>query len=358
MRASRAVSESVADAAQLVVELMRTHGVAGLPRNYEIYYEAYAGSNDKLQAEIAALGDRPEQAELDRIGREFFAASNRDNIVENAHDSVMSKIEEVMTLLHREKHSLEKYGIILDKTSAGLNDKQQLTTDLLRKIVGIMAIATDTTIEQGRQIVNSIAGTSAELAEVKSMLVEYKRLADTDPLTQIWNRRAFDRVMSRIYEHRKGILFNALILADIDRFKDINDRYGHPFGDRILQHVAQILKSSVNEAATVARTGGEEFAIIVDGLTEEAVVALADGMRGEIERTPFLSMDATGARDQVTISMGVCMASEAGGPQDLYEKADQALYASKLNGRNKVTKYPVPGAVKPRKNWLLYHTEP
>src|SRR5690606_31046723 len=126
---------------------------------------------------------------------------------------------------------------------------------------------------------------------------------------------AFDRTMARIYEHNKGIIFNALVLADIDRFKDINDRFGHPFGDRVLQHVAQIMKACVSSGMTVARTGGEEFAIIVDGLTEDATVALADTVRAHIERTPFLVADAQGSRDRVTVSMGVCMASEAAGPQ-------------------------------------------
>ncbi len=357
MQASRAVAESAADAAHLVVDTMRRMGVAGLPRNYEIFYEACAGANDALRVALADLGDRPSQAALDKIARDFFAANNRDSIVETAHQSIVSKIEEVMDLLHRERNSLEKYGVILDKTSAGLDGKQNLTTDLLRKIVGIMAIATDTTIEQGRQIVSSIADTSAELAEVKGMLLEYKTLADTDPLTQIWNRRAFDRAMGAIYENNKGILFSALILADIDKFKDINDRYGHPFGDRVLQHVAQVIKANVNGTTTVARTGGEEFAIIVEGLTEDATVSLADMLRSVIERTPFLITDAKGARDNLTVSMGVCMATEATGPQDLYEKADQALYTSKLNGRNKVTKYPVAGPAMQRKSWLLYRTD-
>lgn len=357
MGASLTMTESAADAAHVVVNVMRRAGVAGLPRNYEIFYEAYAGANEKLRRALAALGERPEQAALDKLARDFFAASNRETIVETAHQSIMEKIEEVLDLLHRERNSLEKYGIILDKTSAGLSNKQNLTTDLLRKIVGIMAIATDTTIEQGRQIVSSISGTSAELAEVKTMLLEYKALADTDPLTQIANRRAFDRAMAQIYEGPKGIIFHALILADIDRFKEINDRFGHPFGDRVLQHVAQIMRGTVAAEMMVARTGGEEFAIIVEGLTEDATVELADTLRRHIERTPFLVGESQGARDRVTVSMGVCMASEAGGPQDLYEKADRALYVSKNDGRNKVTKYPFAGPSKQRKGWMLYRTE-
>jgi diguanylate cyclase len=83
--------------------------------------------------------------------------------------------------------------------------------------------------------------TSAELDHVKSTLEEYKKLADTDALTQIWNRRAFDRAMTRVYSSEKSKMFGALILGDIDMFKSVNDRHGHPIGDRILQLVARLI---------------------------------------------------------------------------------------------------------------------
>ena len=237
---SKAEHETTADTAFAIADIMHRMGVAALPRNYEIFYEAHAGSNDALRKALETLGPRPEQTDLDQLSRDFFAPSNQAGIVDNAHDAIMGKIEEIVGLLHRERNSLEKYGIILDQTSAGLTGKQQVTTDMLRKIVGIMAMATDTTIAQGRQIATSIADTSAELAEVKEKLVEYKKLADTDPLTQVWNRRAFDRQMARICSDKKSVLFSALILADIDRFKDINYHHGHPVGDKVLQHIARV----------------------------------------------------------------------------------------------------------------------
>src|SRR5690606_16797924 len=136
----------------------------------------------------------------------------------------------------------------------------------------------------------------------------------------------------------------ALILADIDRFKEVNDRYGHPVGDKILQQVARIFKASSTANMFVARTGGEEFAIIVEGLTEASTIALADDIRAIVEKTPFLGIEGGAARENVTVSLGVCMASEAQGPEDLYAKADRALYASKLGGRNRVSRFPVPGS--------------
>ena len=200
-----------------------------------------------------------------------------------------------------------------------------------------MSTATSSTIDHGRQAVSYLGDKSTELENVKSKLEEYKRLADTDPLTHIWNRRAFDRRISRIYNSRKGVMFNALILADIDRFKEINDRYGHPVGDKIIQIIAEILQTNSRGDMFVARTGGEEFALIVDGGSVEATYAFADRLRAIIAETPFANSQTRVNYGPITISMGICMASEADGPEDLYAKADRALYRSKVNGRNQVT---------------------
>ncbi len=357
MQPSTAITEGARDAAHSIADIMNKAGVVGLPRNYEIYYEAYAVSNESLRVALSKLGPRPSQQDLDQLSRDFFAVHNREGIVESAHDQITDKIAEVTTLLMRERNSLEKYGTILDRTSAGLNGRQAINADILRKIVGIMAVATDSTIEQGRQIASSIADTSAELEEVKSKLVEYKKLADTDPLTQLRNRRAFDRAMSAIYNDEKGRLFNALIVADIDRFKDVNDQYGHPVGDRVLQHLARVLTSYSTDNMLVARTGGEEFGIIVEGLREEATVALAEDVRVAVEKSSFSDSSGLELGGSITVSVGVCMASEANDAEDLYAKADRALYASKSGGRNRVTKYPVPGRNPERKNWMIYRTD-
>ena len=357
MQASMAISEGVKDTARSVVEAMGKAGVIGLPRNYELYYEAYAGSNETLRVALSKLGPKPRQQDLDQLSRDFFALNNREGIVETAHDQITEKIEEVMGLLVRERNSLEKYGTILDRTSAGLNGHHALNVDILRKIVGIMAVATDSTIEQGRQIASSIADKSAELDDVKTKLVEYKKLADTDPLTQLDNRRAFDRSMAAIYQDEKGRLFNALIVADVDRFKDVNDRYGHPTGDRVLQQLAHILRACAADNMSVARTGGEEFGIIVEGLSEEATLRIGEDIRAAIEKASFLDNAGLILDEAITVSVGVCMASEARSADDLYAKADQALYASKNGGRNRVTKFPVPGKPPARKSWMIYRTD-
>lgn len=213
--------------------------------------------------------------------------------------------------------------------------------------------ATNSTLDHNRQTASTLSEKTAELESVKSKLEEYKRLADTDPLTQICNRRAFDKEIARIYNSNQGILFNALILADIDRFKEINDRYGHPVGDKIIQIVADILQSSIRADMFVARTGGEEFALIVEGASEDTTCDIAERIRALIEQTPFTSSQTGTNYGTVTVSLGICMASEADGPEDLYTKADRALYRSKVSGRNRVTRHSTM-AGRTGKGWLLY----
>ncbi|MBA3446339.1 MAG: GGDEF domain-containing protein [Pseudaminobacter sp.] len=352
MQPAIARNEDANDVAATVVTTMRQMGVMGLPRNYEIFYEAFAGSNHSLSLEVVALSNRPTQDQLDRIGRKYFAQNHGQGIVEQARDVIARELEAVAGILRSERGHLEKYGQILDQTSGGLSNRNMMTRELLEKIVGVVSVATESTIDQGKQAASSLREKSAELETVKSTLEEYKKLADTDPLTHICNRRAFDKEMVNIYNTSKGIAFNALILADIDRFKDINDRFGHPVGDKIIQNIADIFRTSIRHDMFVARTGGEEFALIVEGTSEQATYEIAERIRVLVEQTIF-STQATGDCGPITVSMGICMAAQADGAEGLYMKADRALYRSKVNGRNRVTQYS-PAPENPLKNWLLY----
>ncbi|MCT8998379.1 GGDEF domain-containing protein [Chelativorans intermedius] len=351
------LSEGKDDIATAVTQSMRRMGVAGLPRNYEIFYEVLTGSNRELCEAFAALGERPTQAALDGLSRKYFAQSSRQEFVENAHDQISARAGEIVALIGRERSSLEKFGLILDQTTDGLGSRQEISRELLQKIVGIMAAATQTTLDQARQISRAMAEKSAELEKVKAKLAQYKRLAETDPLTGIWNRRAFDRKLAEVYSDRRSVMFHALVLADIDGFKAFNDRHGHPVGDRILQMVAQMIDSTSGAAAFVARTGGEEFAIVLDGLSQDAAARVAEDVRNAIAAADFAIGPSSCTYGPITVSLGLCMASEAADADDLYAKADRALYASKVGGRNRLTRFSALSGGKLSKKWLLYREE-
>ncbi len=140
-----------------VVTTMRQMGVVGLPRNYEIFYEALTGSNHNLSLEVVGLGNRPSQDELDRIGRKYFAQNHDQGIVAQAREVIARELVDIAGILRIERSHLEKYGQILGETSEGLDNRSMVTRELLQKVVGAMSVATNSTIDHGRQVASAQA---------------------------------------------------------------------------------------------------------------------------------------------------------------------------------------------------------
>lgn len=167
-------------------------------------------------------------------------------------------------------------------------------------------------------------------------LDELERLAEMDALTQVGNRRCFDRTLaSAMMDFASGRRALSVLILDVDRFKNINDTYGHPGGDRALQTIARTIASAVREEDIVARIGGEEFAVIttIDG--PEGLTGLAQRIGALIRTTHPLFADGT--RIAVTASLGGAIAQTGELPADLLRRADEALYSSKQNGRDRFT---------------------
>lgn len=322
------------DIAAKIAIAMRAMGVVCHPRNYEILHGVFTGSNPALTAEFAALGPRPRQADLDRLSFRYFAQAGNHLLVENIREQIAARVLEVATLFGRERAHLQRFGAILDETSDSLEKRSDIGRDVLERIAEMLSTATDSKMEQGRQLAGTLADTTTEIREVRARLEEYRRLADTDPLTRLKNRRVFDAALARIYEDRRARAGAALLMADIDHFKLINDRFGHPAGDRILRDVAEMLRGVVPEPAVVARIGGEEFAAILEGTTESSALELAETIRLAMKSVAakHARMMAGGA---VTLSIGLCMADRAASAQDLHAAADRALYAAKSAGRDR-----------------------
>lgn len=335
---------------------MRRMNVPALPRNYALYYEALTNPDSDVSAALSRLGTAPTQKRLDEIAETHLGRPEAAKVSE-AHGEIMIKLAEIISLLQVEQSALEKYGRLLGETSVGLTGRHAVSEDFLKRVVTLISTATDTTIDHGRKIANSMGDKSNELAEVQQKLEKYKKLADTDALTQLNNRRSFDREIAAIYEDKRKVLFSSLILADIDLFKPVNDTHGHPVGDRILQIVASIFGARSCSRVFVSRAGGEEFAIILRDYTEDSAAGLAEEIRQAVEKTPFVNVATGKDYGPITVSFGLCMASEADGPDDLYTKADRALYASKTGGRNKVTRFSELATGNFVKNWLLYASE-
>lgn len=159
-------------------------------------------------------------------------------------------------------------------------------------------------------------------------------LAETDALTGLPNRRSFvarlEAAISDVPNHPGTC--GVLLMADIDHFKRVNDTYGHPIGDRVLQHVAQILAQSLRQDDAAGRLGGEEFGILLPKITVADALILANRVRETLAHTPSMT---TAGEIVVTISIGLVALSSAGASECL-SRADKALYEAKNMGRNRV----------------------
>ncbi|WP_025659968.1 PleD family two-component system response regulator [Rhizobium sp. IBUN] len=162
-------------------------------------------------------------------------------------------------------------------------------------------------------------------------------LAVTDPLTGLSNRRYLDNHLSTLFNRSmaRGRPLSVLI-TDIDRFKQVNDTYGHDAGDDVLREFARRIRSTVRGADLACRYGGEEFVVVMPDTSPEVAAAVAERLRSVVETVPFL-LKSTGQELNVTASFGISSRiSSILTPGQLMKQADLALYEAKTGGRNRV----------------------
>ncbi len=171
--------------------------------------------------------------------------------------------------------------------------------------------------------------------ELKHAVERANKLATTDDLTGLWNRRYFmDALDGELERARRYDHLFSLLTLDIDYFKHINDTFGHAAGDMVLQHMAEILKSSIRQPDVAARIGGEEFSLILPNTGLDDALTLAERLRWSIEKTPAAYQDR---EIFYTVSIGAAAYHpNIHNKDELLRLADKALYRAKNEGRNRV----------------------
>lgn len=166
------------------------------------------------------------------------------------------------------------------------------------------------------------------------MLARLEPLATTDQLTGLWNRHYFtSELVKQINIWRRYQRPLSILILDIDFFKKVNDSYGHMAGDYVLQMISSICQNAVRDIDTVARIGGEEFAILLPSTAVNGAMLIAERIRKETEAFSFKYEDA---RFRVTVSLGVAeLTDESWSITEFMKAADEMLYKAKNSGRNR-----------------------
>lgn len=162
---------------------------------------------------------------------------------------------------------------------------------------------------------------------------KFRKLATLDYLTNIPNRRYFFTMGNKLFRNAHDInLFIGVLALDIDYFKRVNDTYGHKTGDKVLIQVAKILEESIRKGDILARVGGEEFAIVLNAVTPEETLHIAEKIRHKIETTPYIKESV---HIDLTTSIGITQIQKNDSNLALmFDRADKALYMAKDSGRN------------------------
>lgn len=186
-----------------------------------------------------------------------------------------------------------------------------------------------------RAIVTRVAEHAALAISNRRLLAALQGMANTDARTGLSNTRAFDDKLEEELKARSGDEGVAVLMLDIDHFKEFNDRHGHPAGDEALRAFSDILRACLRDRDVAARYGGEEFAVALPGVDEATALSVAERIRSRTEST-LISL-APGITDRITVSIGIASApGQANNRVTLLRLADEALYRAKLAGRNRV----------------------
>jgi diguanylate cyclase (GGDEF)-like protein len=235
-----------------------------------------------------------------------------DRFIEDDNYYHLGKVPESSTWIEHIQEIPDKDRIVLIKDS---NDEEHSFTMSLSQYSNEYFIVTFT----------DISGTMQE-----QFMLERKTLHDK--LTNAYNREFFDkRIEKIILEHNKNDKNSALILFDIDYFKNVNDTYGHNIGDYVLQELVGRIKDSIRESDYLIRWGGEEFIVLISTKSIDEAKATAEHLRSMIENHYFNDVE------KITCSFGVTLHKNNESIMQTVDRADKALYKSKNSGRNKVT---------------------
>lgn len=259
------------------------------------------------------------------------------SVIIDEEDNVVNDKGEIFTL----KDFTRKLVSDLDANFHEDEEGYQITHTLLDEELYISHSFTHSELNQ-KALLNSLPTWGAWLVVYVLILTAYfnhraavknHNLMIKDSLTGILNRRGLTLELEAVLEHLESAgRHYAVMIADIDFFKRVNDQYGHDVGDVVIQTAAKQLQESLRDGSILSRWGGEEFLVVVPNVEQSAAEQIAERLRLNIEATSFPQLDSA-----VTISIGVTVESKSKAFNDAIKRADSALYQAKEGGRNQVS---------------------
>ncbi len=307
------------------------------PLSFTLWYEHIAGLNPELtrilEARLAASVALTDD-DVQRLYAQLIAA--RDvKVLEELQQRLRTVLEDTAQSAATASSEAAEFDRDLQNHMSQLSE--QMDAAALRKVIGELVQDAQHMHSVAFELSRKLESNTREVSSLTESLQHTQSEAQLDSLTGLKNRRGLERAIEDLLRDQAGLNGSALLLADIDGFKSINDTFGHVLGDKVIRSVAHVLQTSIKGRDVAARFGGDEFAVLLPQTTLAGAATLAEQIRESVARGRIHRADGRESIGEVTLSVGVAVAELGETMEGLIERADAAMYVAKSSGRNRVS---------------------
>jgi len=322
---------------RLTIPFLTQKGLPAHPVNYALGFEIVSATNTELNEAFSKLvkdGATLTSEQSQQLYDAHIARSDSERISE-VNDEFGRVLDATQRLVQEMAVEGGNYQESLDREAPKL---QQCATPLDLQLIIETLVADTRSMRQSNHAMNaSLAVHVQQITELREQLDSTREAAKIDALTGLQNRGAFDNILQfEIEEARVSSLPLALVIVDIDHFKNINDSMGHLFGDKVIKAVARAILKQTRGQDTAARVGGEEYAVILPNTDQRGAQAVAENIRRAVEKIVLRKAADNERLAVVTLSGGVAQLQPDDCSESFFHRSDEALYAAKSGGRNQI----------------------
>lgn len=321
-----------------ILPLMVQHSIAANPINYAICYDFVAGNNPELSKAVNNLFGEQKPFDFDTsiaLYRKYICNTSLESF-EKINSQIQKVLAQAAGSINATYNKAEETSDSFQKKTAILEAMPE--TSGIKAILREIILETKSLAETSQAMQAKLIEANKEMDQLRLELDQVRQIAETDGLTGLLNRRAFDQALAKIIDQSEPGS-TCLSMLDIDHFKRVNDTYGHTIGDNVIIYVANIMRKHAEQHHYVARYGGEELAIIMPDTTSARALEISENIRLSMEGSRLKRKDNSQPLGTITLSIGIAGLQAGDDVEGFIIRADKALYKAKETGRNKVVHY-------------------
>ena len=342
---------STNDIALRVATAMQQMGIDGLPRNYELVYEAYAGANPDLVREFIALGKYKTQAALDELGRKYLPHHHEESVLQRSAGAVRDEMTNFMELLTEEKNSLSDYGRIIGEASEAIGDD---AAGGLGHSIEALKVATERQVSRNAAMQASVEASAEAVDGIRNELAEFEARKFTDPATGLGNRRAFNKAVAKVYANADAPIACGLVIADIEAAKRFSARQVEALGDYLMKHYGALVRQALPPDAVAARFDGLRFGFLLPTADECEALRFLVNLRFAFQASELRHPETRRNLGSLSFAAGLCMEEQAGNAFDLLSLGEKALQRAITEGGDRVSVHREAADAATGKDWMIY----